>query len=181
MQRIQPVNPESAPEASKPLLAAVHKKLGRIPNLMGTLAQAPAALASYLALSESLSAGLFHAKERERIALAVAQANQCDYCLAAHTAIGKSVGLTSDETNQARAGTAEDPKQAALVVFARLLTEQRGVVADNALRAFRSAGWSDAHAVEVVAHVALNTLTNYLNHLAGTEVDFPAAPVLQPA
>ncbi len=181
MARIQPLNQDNAPAASQPLLEAVNKKMGMVPNLLGTLAQAPAALSTYLSVSEVLGGGLLEAPERERVALAVGQANSCDYCLAAHTMIGKGAGLTVDETLLAREGRSADPKQAALALFARQITENRGNVTDDQLSTFKSAGWSDAHVLEVITHVAFNTLTNYTNHIAQTAVDFPAAPELQQA
>jgi len=181
MVRIDPVLADSAPAASHPLLLAVQKKLGRTPNLMRTLAHAPVALRGYLELSATLAEGAFDAAERERIALAVAEANGCDYCLAAHTALGKLAGLPAAEITQARLGTSANSKQAALVSLARALAVQRGQVTPAQLQAFRAAGWSDAHVMELIANVALNTLTNYVNHVAGTEVDFPAAPQLRSA
>jgi uncharacterized peroxidase-related enzyme len=181
MARIQPLTLATAPAGSRPLLEAVTKKLGRTPNLFLTLAHSPAALQSYLQQSEALSHGLFSAAERERIALAVAEANGCDYCLAAHTALGKGAGLDPAEVQAARRGASSDPKQAALARFARTLAAERGVVSDAGLEAFLAAGWSRAQAVEAVAVVGINLLTNYVNHLAATEVDFPQAPVLQPA
>lgn len=181
MARIQPLTQDNAPAASQPLLEAVKKKMGMVPNLLGTFAQAPAALSTYLNVSETLGGGLLEAPERERVALAVGQANSCDYCLAAHTMIGKGAGLSVDETLQAREGRSADPKQAALALFAKEITENRGNVTDEQLSAFKSAGWSDAHVLEVITHVAFNTLTNYTNHIAQTQIDFPAAPELQQA
>ena len=142
-----------APAASQPLLAVVHKKLGVVPNLMKLLGQSPAALEGYLSLSGALDKGVLNAKLRESLALAVAEFNGCDYCLAAHSYIGKNlVKLSDDEIAQARDGRATDARN------------------DAALRA---AGFSDAETVEIVLHVALNVLTNYVNNVAHTDVDFP--------
>jgi uncharacterized peroxidase-related enzyme len=181
MGRIQPVTLQNAPEASMPLLEAVTQKFGKIPNVIGTLAQAPAGVAAYLGMSEALGEGELSGAERERIALVVAQENSCDYCLAAHTAIGKTVGLSAEEAIAARGGDASDPKQKALVTFAQAVVKQRGFVEDAQLEAFRAAGYTDGHVIEVLAAVALNTLTNYVNHVAETQVDFPAAPELAKA
>lgn len=181
MTRINPVDQSSAPAAAQPLLEAVKSKMGMVPNLLGTFANAPATLQSYLSQSEVLAGGLLSASDRERVALAVGQANDCDYCLAAHTMIGKGAGLSEDETLLARQGQGSDPKSAALARFAIEVTESRGNVSDTQLEAFKSAGWEDAHVLEVIAHVAFNTLTNYTNHIAATAVDFPAAPSLQTA
>lgn len=181
MSRIQPLDLTTAPAASRPLLEAVRSKMGKVPNLLGTLAHAPAALQSYLSLGDALGAGALSATERERIALAVGEANACDYCLAAHTMISRGAGLDADEALLARQGDGSDPRSAALARFAARVTESRGNVTDDELRAFKAAGWEDAHVLEVIAHVALNTLTNYTNHIAATEVDFPVAPALQGA
>lgn len=175
--RIAPLDPASADPAVAATLAAVKAKLGVVPNLFRTFARAPAALDGYLALSDALAGGRLSAGQREIVALSVGQANQCGYCLAAHTLIGKGAGLSEADIRAARSGVGADPRDAALAAFARRLTEQRGVVGDDALAAFRHAGFDDADALEVVALVALNTLTNYTNHLAGTVVDFPAVPL----
>lgn len=181
MSRIQPLDLTTAPAASRPLLEAVRSKMGMVPNLLGTLAHAPAALQSYLSLGDALGAGALTPAERERVALAVAETNACDYCLAAHTLIGRGAGIDGEEALLARQGDGSDPRSAALARFAARVTDARGNVTDDELRAFKDAGWTDAHALEVIAHVALNTLTNYTNHIAATEVDFPAAPALQRA
>lgn len=180
--RIRPIAPETATGKTKTLLDAVKTKLGLVPNMMRTMATAPAALDGYLQLSGALGAGALTAKTRELIALTVGQQNTCDYCLAAHTAIGGMVGLTKDQARDARLATSSDPKTAALLRFAAQLVEDRGRVSDADLAAVRAAGWDDGAIAEVVANVALNIFTNYFNHVAGTEVDFPAAPALeQPA
>ena len=120
------------------------------------------------------------AQIREQIALAVAQVNGCDYCLAAHSAIGRMVGLTADQIRDSRLGTAVDPRADALIRFALKVVDARGGVADTDLEAVRRAGFDDAAIVEVVANVALHVFTNYFNRLAGTDLDFPAAPALGP-
>ncbi len=178
MARIQPLSTTDAPEASRPLLEGVQKKLGMIPNLYATLAHSPAALSATLGFGQNLSEGSLSAGEREQIALLTGQTNSCDYCLAAHTAIGKSVGLTEAETLAAREGRSDDPKSQALLDFTNAILKQRGFVETPQLEAFRAAGFTDAQALEVVAAVAQNVLTNYANHLAETAVDFPAAPAL---
>lgn len=178
MSRIAPLTDDQAPAASAPLLEGVTKKLGKAPNLFRTLAHAPAGLAGYLGLSETLAGGNLSGADRERIALVTAEQNSCDYCLAAHTAIGKGAGLSNEEILAARGGGSGDPKSAALLAFATKVVAERGRVDDADLGAFRAAGYTDGDAMEVIANVALNTFTNYANHLADTEVDFPAAPEL---
>lgn len=175
--RITPLDPASADPAVAATLAAVKAKLGVVPNLFRTFARAPAALNGYLAFSDALSGGRLDAGRREIVALAVGQANSCAYCLAAHSLIGKGAGLSEADIRAARAGASADAADAALAVFARQLTERRGVVDDAELAAFKRAGFDDGHVLEVVALVALNTLTNYTNHVAGTIVDFPAVPL----
>jgi uncharacterized peroxidase-related enzyme len=163
-----------APAASRPLLAAVHKKLGVVPNLMKLLGQSPAALEGYLALSGALDKGVLNAKLRESLALAVAEFNGCDYCLAAHSYIGKNlVKLSDDEIAQARDGRANDARNDAALRFAQRVAAERGRVQDADIAALRAAGFSDAETVEIVLHVALNVLTNYVNNVAHTDVDFP--------
>lgn len=171
--RIAPIDPAQADATTAATFAAVKAKLGVLPNLIRTLAHSPAALNGYLGLSGTVAEGTLSAAQREIVALAVAQANACGYCLSAHTLIGKGAGLSDAAVRAARAGDGLTPADAALAAFARRLTEQRGVVADAELAAFKLAGFDDGAALEVVTLVALNTLTNYVNHLAGTEIDFP--------
>ncbi len=178
MSRIESLSDDAAPAAARPLLEGVAKKLGKAPNLFRTLAHSPAGLGGYLGLSETLSGGLLDAQDRERVALITAQENTCDYCLAAHTAIGKGAGLDNEEILAARSGHSADSKVNALLVFTGKVVRDRGRISDADLEAFRKAGYSDGDAIEVIANVALNTFTNYTNHLAETEVDFPAVPEL---
>jgi len=175
MATIQPIDLTQASPEVAPILQAVKAKLGRVPNLFLTLAQAPAALKAYLGASEAIGAGRLDAKQREVIALAVAEANACDYCLAAHSAIGKMVGLDADTILQSRSGVPANPRQAALAAFSRAVVRERGQVSGLDLQAAREAGLDDQDLLEVVANVAVNILTNYTNHVAGTEVDFPQA------
>ncbi|MBR0660140.1 carboxymuconolactone decarboxylase family protein [Neoroseomonas oryzicola] len=176
MSRIPtPATIAEAPEATRPQLEAVQKQLGSVPNLFRLLASSPAALNGYLGLSGALGKGALDVRTRERIALAVAEFNGCGYCLAAHAFIGANMAkLDAAEIAAARAGRSADPKADAAVRFAIAVTEARGRAADADLAAVRAAGWSDAEILEIVAHVALNTLTNYVNEVARTEVDFPA-------
>lgn len=180
MNRIPTIDP-TAPGPSAPLLAGVKAKLGVVPNLMRTLAQSPAALEAYLGFSGTLAKGILPAAVREQLALAIGEANECEYCLSAHTLMGKGAGLNPDTILAARRGEAVDPKVAALLQFARAVIEARGQVSDDQLAAVRAAGATDAEIVEVVAHVALNVLTNYTNKVAQTVVDFPRAQPLAAA
>ena len=175
MSRIAtPATIDEAPEGARPLLQAVQKQLGSVPNLFRLTGNSPAALEGYLGLSGALAKGALDARTRERIALAVAQVNGCDYCLAAHSYIAaKLAKLDAEEIAAARAGGSRDKKAEAAVRFAVALVNQRGRVPEEAVTAVREAGYSDAQIVEIVAHVALNTLTNYVNEALDTEIDFP--------
>lgn len=175
MSRIHQITPDSATGKAKELLDAVHGKLGLVPNITRAMANSPAVLEGYLGLSGALGKGSLSAKHREQIALTVGQANHCDYCLAAHSAIGKMVGLTPDQILDSRRGTAIDPKADAVIRFARKLVDERGRVSDADVAEVRAAGLNDRGIAEVVANVALNIFTNYFNHVAETDIDFPRA------
>ncbi|SHJ80698.1 uncharacterized peroxidase-related enzyme [Palleronia salina] len=175
MSRIQlPASIDAAPAAAQPLLERVSKSLGSVPNLFRLAANSPAALEGYLGLSNALAKGSLAPQTRERIALAVAQINGCDYCLSAHAYLAANVAkLDAAEIAANRAGGSSDPKADAAVKFAAALVRARGQVSEAELSAVRMAGHSDAEMVEIVAHVALNTLTNYLNVAFDTPIDFP--------
>lgn len=176
MNRIAIPAVDSAPAASRPLLAAVHQQLGVVPNLMKMTGNSPAALEGYLALNGALGKGALDLATRERIALATAQFNDCDYCLAAHTYLGKNLArLSDDDIGAARDHRAADAKAHAALRFAHRVAAERGHVSDSDLAEVRAAGFDDATIVEIVGNVALNVLTNYLNNVARTEIDFPAA------
>jgi uncharacterized peroxidase-related enzyme len=179
MSRLPVPTVESAPAAARPLLDAVQKQLGSVPNLFRVVAHSPAALEGYLAMSGALAKGTLPAATRERIALAVAELNGCRYCLSAHTALGRSLAKLSEaEIAANRRGASLDPTADAAVRFAASVARGRGHVADAELAAVRAAGYDDAQIVEIVQHVALNTWTNYLNEVAGTPIDFPVAAPL---
>jgi uncharacterized peroxidase-related enzyme len=177
-----PASIESAPTAAQPLLQAVHKQLGSVPNLFRLAALSPAALEGYLGMSGALATGSLPAPTRERIALAVAQINGCGYCLSAHAYLGKNLARLDDaEIAANRDGTSNDAKAAAAVQFAAKVTQARGKVGAEDLQAVKDAGYSDAQIVEIIQHVALNTWTNYLNEVAKTEIDFPVVALLEAA
>jgi uncharacterized peroxidase-related enzyme len=183
MNRITIPTTDQTPAASLPLLDAVKKQLGVVPNLMKLVGNSPAALEGYLSLNTALGKGMIDAKTRERIALAIAEINGCSYCLSAHTYLGKNVAKLDDaEILANRNGNSSDPKAAAAVHFAVRVALERGHVADADISAVKAAGYSNAEIVEIVLHVALNTLTNYVNEVAQTEIDFPQVkPVLRAA
>ncbi|GGC60416.1 carboxymuconolactone decarboxylase family protein [Undibacterium terreum] len=176
MNRISIPAAEQTPAASQPLLAAVHKQLGVVPNMMKLLGNSPAALEGYLSLSGALGKGAIGAKTGERIALAIAEYNACGYCLAAHTYLGGNLAkLDAAEINANRQGSSNDAKANAAVRFAVSVAKARGHASEADLQAVRAAGYGNAEILEIVLHVALNTLTNYVNEVAQTEVDFPVA------
>ncbi|MGE4070578.1 MAG: carboxymuconolactone decarboxylase family protein [Lysobacterales bacterium] len=173
MSTIAPINPQTADTATTRTLEAVRAKLGLVPNMVLTLAHSPTALGGYLQFSGALAGGKLSGKRREAIAIAVAQANSCGYCLSAHTAIGQGLGLSSSDIADARRGRAADPADAALVTLAQRIVATQGHPSAADIAAFRAAGFSDGELLEVIANVALNIYTNYVNHIAGTEIDFP--------
>eukprot|EP01036_Dinobryon_divergens_P036716 gene36716-47863_t len=183
MSRIPtPASIEAAPIAAQPLLEAVKKQLGSVPNLFRLTSTSPAALEGYLGLNSALGKGALTAATRERIALAIAEINQCGYCLAAHAYLGKTLAKLADSEIAAnRAGHSSDAKADAAVRFAVKVATQRGAVSEADLQAVRAGGYSDAELVEIVAHVALNTLTNYINEVFKTDIDFPALPAKKAA
>ena len=169
-----PASIDTAPSAAQPLLEAVKKQLGSVPNLFRLVANSPAALEGYLGLNAALAKGALDARTRERIALAVAEINGCSYCLSAHTYLGKNLAKLDDaELAANRRGMSNDPQADAAVRFAVKVTNNRGHVTDADLSAVRMAGYSDAQIIEIVLHVSFNTLTNYVNEVAKTEIDFP--------
>jgi uncharacterized peroxidase-related enzyme len=177
MPRIQPIDPATATGDAATHLATSRKMFGGTPNMILTAAQAPAVVGAMLGFFASLGKASLGGKIGEQIAIAVAQANGCGYCLSAHTAIGKMHGLPGDELAAARRATSTQPKTAAILALALAINQSRGHVSDEVLRAARNAGITDAEIVEVVAHVALNVFTNTLNNVSETEVDFPLVPL----
>lgn len=172
---------EDAPLKSQLLLDAVEKQLGVVPNLFRLVGSSTAALEGYLGLNSALGRTL-DAKTRERIALAVAQANGCDYCLSAHTYLGLNLAKIDDaEIALNRAGHSGDAKADAALVFARKVLDTRGRVSDADLAAVRLAGFSESQVIEIVASVALNVLSNYVNNVAQTDIDFPVVLAAQAA
>jgi uncharacterized peroxidase-related enzyme len=177
-----PASIEAAPTASQPLLQAVKKLLGSVPNLFRLVANSPAALEGYLGLNGALGKGALPAATRERIALAVAEVNACGYCLSAHTYLGKHMAKLNDaEIDANRDGKSLDAFANVAVHFAVQVTQQRGHVSDADLQAVRTAGYSDAQIIEIVQHVALNTWTNYINSVAQTDIDFPVVSLRKAA
>jgi uncharacterized peroxidase-related enzyme len=177
MPRIAAIDVARADAEIQDTLSAVKAKIGMVPNLFSTFAQSPAVLNGYLALSDALGKGVLTATQREIVALTLAQANECSYCLSAHTLLGKGAGLSPEGIRRAREGKAESTFDDAVATFAYRVVETRGRVSDADLTTARAAGLSDAHLIEVIAYVAINTLTNYTNNVAQTDIDFPKVDV----
>lgn len=173
MQRVERINEAKAPPKAAELLAAVKRQMGGVPHILATMAQSPAALGGYLGFAGPLSAGTLSAAMREQIALAVAGANECDYCASVHTALGGKSGVAKDEMRRNLEGRSTDSKVQAALRFATRIVAVRGRVSDEDLANVRRAGFSDEAIVEMVANTALNIFTNYFNHVAATEIDFP--------
>ncbi|MFZ5637912.1 MAG: carboxymuconolactone decarboxylase family protein [Pseudomonadota bacterium] len=174
MNRLSIPTVDTAPAASQPLLAAVKQQIGMVPNLMKVLAHSPAGLNAYLGFSAATAAGALDAADRERIALVVAEANGCEYCLSAHTYLGRNVAkLSVEELDAARDARSSDARSQALLTFTLAVVANRGQIDDGALQAFTAAGFGPDAVIEVVANVALNVFTNYVNNVARTTVDFP--------
>ena len=150
------------------------------PNLIRTFANSPAALETYLGFA-ALDTGTLSPAIREQIALAVSEINGCGYCLAAHTAVGKVVGLSEEKILDSRSSSSTDRKEEAALQFAKQIVEKRGWVSDEDVARMRQAGYSDGEVAETVASVVKTIFTNYFNHLAQTEIDFPPVPELASA
>ncbi len=181
MSRVPLIDASSATADRKALLTQIHGAFGATPNMFRAAANSPAALQSMWGAFGALGGGVIPAKLGEQIAVAVADRNACEYCLAAHTALGRKAGASAEEMSAAQAGDAADPKTAAALRFALKLVEARGQVNDADVQAVRAAGYSDQEIVEILAHVALNLFTNYVNVAFAVPVDFPAVKLRRAA
>jgi uncharacterized peroxidase-related enzyme len=181
MARINIVDPAQATGKSKELLTALQNSLKSVPNLAKALANSPAALKAWIEFDGALAKGSLDAKLKQEIALAVGQKNGCEYCVSAHTAIGKLAGLTDQQILSSRQGQGTSPKATAALTFARELLERRGQVTASSVQALRDQGFTDGEIAEIVAHVALNIFTNYFNIALDVDVDFPRVALHQGA
>jgi uncharacterized peroxidase-related enzyme len=180
--RLQALSPDAATGKTKELFNAIQGKLGMVPNMMRTMGNSSALLEGYLNLDSALSGGTLGAKKGELIAMAVAETNNCNYCLSAHAFIGeKLVGLDTPSILDARSGHSSDAKTEAVLTFAKTLVSKRGLVTDADVNAVKAAGITEGEIGEIVGHVALNILTNYFNNTANTEVDFPKVAAIKVA
>ncbi|OEZ98970.1 carboxymuconolactone decarboxylase family protein [Duganella sp. HH101] len=173
MTRIATIENATANAEQKALLDAIQGQLGMVPNFLKVFANSPVALRAFLGLHGVANDGTLDALTRERIALALAQQNSCEYCVSAHTAIGRKTGLSGDEMTAARNGTSEDAQAAVAVKFAQSLMEKKGEISAIELAEVRSAGYSESDIVEIITHVGMNFLTNILGKASRVEIDFP--------
>lgn len=167
------VNIQSAPAASQPLLEQIHQVFGATPNMFRAVANSPAALNSMWGSFGALGGGTLGARLGEQIAVAIANRNRCDYCLAAHTVLGRKAGASAAEMEAAQAGESADARTAAALAFALKVVERRAQVGDADVAGLREAGFDDGQIVEIMAHIALNLFTNYVNVALDVPVDFP--------
>ena len=173
MSRITVIDTDIATPEQRDLLHAVKEKLGVVPNFLKVFANSPTALRAFLGLHVVANEGSLDTQTRERIALAVAQQTACQYCVSAHTALGRQAGLSSSEIEANRAGTSQDAKAAAAVKFARAVLENNGEVTTAELLEVRNAGYSESDIVEIITHVGMNFLTNILGKASSVDIDFP--------
>jgi uncharacterized peroxidase-related enzyme len=174
MANINLVDPAAAPAAVKPTLDQIKGAFGVVPNMFKAVANSPAALTSLWGAFGALGGGTLGARLGEEIAVAIANANACEYCLAAHTALGRKAGATSDEMAAAQAGVSADPRTQAALTFALKVVRDRAAVSAEDVAALKDAGFDDEGVVEILAHVALNLFTNYANVALDVPVDFPS-------
>lgn len=181
MSRLNLIDPQAATGQSKEILQSIHTAFGATPNMFKAVANSPTTLASMWGSFGAFSHGSIPAKIGEQIAVAVANRNACEYCLAAHTALGRKAGATAEEMASAQIGVSNDPKTAAALRFATQLVQARGQVSAADVNAARDAGFTDNEIVEIVGLVALNIFTNYVNVAFAVPVDFPAIPLARVA
>ncbi len=175
MTQLKTVDPNASPPKTKDLLDGIQTRLGMVPNILAAMANSPAALEAYTTFSNALSNGELPAKLREQIALVVAEANDCDYCVAAHSAAGKALGLSDEQIRDSRAGSFPERRVDAALRFALELVEKRGWVDEQSVSRLRAAGFGDGEIVEIVANTAFHIFMNYFDHVARPRLDFPKA------
>jgi uncharacterized peroxidase-related enzyme len=178
MTRMHPVSPDKATGEVKTIFDDLKKKMGKVINIFQNMGNSPAVLKSYFSMSEALTHTSLDQKLREQIMLAVSQANQCDYCLAAHTTISKVAGIPDQEILLARKAEAKDPKTQAILKFAKQVVDKKGHVSDQEVATLKATGVNDKEFAEIFLAILVGMFTNYFNLMTGTQVDFPEAPKL---
>ena len=179
MQRLNSINPETAQGKTKQLLDTVNRAFGLIPNTAKVMANSPAVLESFLAFSAAMGDAQISAKLHNQVKLNTSENNECEYCTSILSAVAPSAGLSPVDVLAGRTGLSEDVRDKAALTFAHDVLESRGKVSNDQLAAIRAAGFSDAEIVEVVASVVLGCFTNFLNNVADTELDIPAAEPIE--
>jgi uncharacterized peroxidase-related enzyme len=174
MPHVKLIDPVSPPAALKPALDNIRGAFGTVPNMFRAVANSSAALNSMWGSFGALGAGKIGARLGEEIAVAIANANNCEYCLAAHTALGRKAGATAEEMAAAQAGKSSDPRTQAALGFALKVVHDRGAISESDVAALKAVGFDDEGIVEIIAHIALNLFTNYINVALRVPVDFPA-------
>jgi uncharacterized peroxidase-related enzyme len=177
MSRIAPVVSSNVDSKVATTLSQLNASMGSLSNIFATMANAPVALDGYLALKKALSRGRLTDRQREILSLTVGQENECRYCLSAHTKSSKAAGMSEADVLKARSGDGDDPFERTLASFAKAVVRERGHLSNEELESARKAGIDDGLVIEVIANVALNTFTNYLNEVAETEIDSPVVEV----
>lgn len=181
MSRLPIQTIESATGSNKDIFTALQKGLGMVPNMARVMANSPAVLQSWVQFNSTLGTAKLSAQIREQIALLTAESNSCTYCLSAHTALGKMVGLDQAQIEGARHSTSTDPRTHAALLFAKAVIDAHGGISESDIKAVRSAGFSNAEIAELVAAVALNFFTNLFNRAFDVDVDFPRVEAHQHA
>ena len=180
MPRLHEVQQEEVSGEVAAIFQQATDEYGSIPNLFKGLANSPVGLKAYTGLDELISEGEFTDTEQAVVRLTVSQFNGCEYCIAAHSIQCQQLGLDREEILDIRRGTVENAKLQELISFTLSILREKGFVSDIELDAFREAGYTEAHIVEILTIIAQKTLSNYFNHINETELDFPAAPEIDP-
>lgn len=181
MPRIHPIQTADADPRAKAILEGAHKALGTTPNLLATMGHSAAALQAYTGFGQAMSKASLDAGLREQIAVAIAGERSCGYCASAHTLMGQGTGVGLDELDRNLRGESSDPRVQVALQFALTMINKQGWADNDDHAALRDAGFTDGEAIEIIALVAINTFSNYLNHFAQTEIDFPVVEVKEPA
>ena len=178
MSRVKPIELDEAKEDVKAIYQQLEKKMGKVLNIFLNMGNSVATLQGFLALNEAVSHTSLSPKLREQLALVVGQLNHCQYCLSAHTAAAKGLKISEEEILKIRHGETEDPKNQAILKFAKIVVENRGQVSNQDIASLKAAGVTDQELVEIILIVVVNLFTNYFNLITDPKIDFPLAPNL---
>lgn len=172
MSRVS-LNTEQAPAASQAILTQINQAFGGVPNMFKAVSNSPAALKSMWGSFGALGAGTLGPQLGELIAVAIANRNKCEYCLAAHTVLGAQAGASAEQLAEAQVGQAQDAKTAAVLNFVLKVVDKAAQIDTADVESLRAQGFADEQIVEILAHIALNIYTNYINVAFDVPVDFP--------